>query len=99
MIIFFFFFFNCAPDSRDSMGNFIISDDDIEFVRKINNYMECNAKYTWDILIKEINKRLPVLIKNMEEKIQEKTSHIEKISNEIKIKKKKRINLPHNPKK
>jgi hypothetical protein len=36
-----------------------------------------------------MNKYLPVLIKNMEEKIQEKTSHIEKISIEIKIKQKK----------
>ena len=79
--------FNYTPDSRGDLT--IMSDNDLEFQRKINNYMECNAKYTWDILIKEMNKHLPVLIKNMEEKIQENTSYIEKISNEIKIKQKK----------
>ena len=68
-----------------------MSDNDLEFQRKINNYMECNAKYTWDILIKEMNKHLPVLIENMEEKIQGNTSYIEKISNEIKIKQKKKL--------
>lgn len=79
--------FNYTPDSRGDLT--IMSDNDFEFQRKINNYMECNAKYTWDILIKEMNKYLPVLIKNMEEKIQEKTNQIEKISIEIKIKQKK----------
>jgi hypothetical protein len=36
--------FNYTPDSRGDLT--IMSDNDFEFRRKINNYMECNAKYT-----------------------------------------------------
>jgi len=61
----------------------IASDKEVEFIRKINNYIQRNAKYTWDILIKEMSTQIPVIITNVEKKIQEKTSQIEKISIEI----------------
>ena len=70
-----------TPDLRGDLT--YASDNDIDFLRKINNYLTINAKYTWDILIKEMNKYLPVLIRNIEEKIKEQTSEIENISIEI----------------
>jgi hypothetical protein len=62
----------------------IAYDKDAEFLSKINTYIQCNAKYTWDILIKEMSTYIPVIIKNVEEKIKEKTSQIENISIETK---------------
>jgi hypothetical protein len=62
----------------------IESYDDEEFKQKITNYILRNANYTWEILIKEMSMHIPVIIKNIEKKIQEKTSHIEKISIERK---------------
>ena len=70
------------PDSTGGLS--IESDDDVEFIRKINNYIQCNAKYTWDILIKEMSKYIPVIIKNIEEKIKETNIEIENISIETK---------------
>lgn len=70
------------PNLRGDLS--VAYDNDVEFLRKINNYIECNAKYTWEILIKEMSTYIPVIIKNLEETIKEKISQIENISIETK---------------
>jgi len=74
--------FTKKPELNDEFE--VESYDDVEFIRKISNYILRNAKYTWEILIKEMSMHIPVIIKNIEKKIQEKTSQIEKISIERK---------------
>lgn len=61
------------PELTDlSDEELVMFDNDTEFMRKITTYIQRNAKYTWDILIKEMSKYIPLIIINLEKKIQEK---------------------------
>lgn len=69
------------PELTDfSDEELVMFDNDTEFMRKITTYIQRNAKYTWDILITEMSKYIPLIIINLEKKIQEKTNEIENIS-------------------
>jgi len=68
------------PDSLEQLTKTTYWDE--EFLLNTNAYIQYNAKYTRDILIKEMCTHIPETIKNMEKKIKEKelTSQVENIS-------------------
>lgn len=65
----------------NSMGQLTRTyEKDEEFLLSTNAYIQYNAKYTWDILIKEMSTHIHETIKNVEKKIKELTIQYGNIS-------------------